>query len=395
VVLLALAAGCAKPPPVAPPEPPVVTVEHPRKQTFDSTKEFTGYLRAVETQEVRAQVTGYLKVVKFEEGGLVKEGDVLYEIDPELYDATLQNAKANLTKSEFDVTTAKANLEQAKGDFDRAEKSKAALSTEEFDKRKNAFTSASAAVDSAKAAVEVARANIRRAEFDRKNCTIRSEVKGTARVSRTLWTKGNFVSAGTTVLCRVTSLDPIYAYFDIDENTSLEYRRKIYDTKELPNPREVKKLRCWVGLRDEPLSAAGRWPHEGVIDYIAPEIVRGTGAREIRGVLANPDGRLSPGDSVRVQVEAGPPREAVTVPEIAVGSQQQQKFVYVIVKDKDGKQVAEFRPVVLGDLREVGGVRHQVIEKGVTPDDWVVVNGLLRVRPGAEVTPKEQTPLGK
>jgi hypothetical protein len=127
-------------------------------------------------------------------------------------------------------------------------------------------------------------------------------------------------------------------------------------------------------MKDEPLDASGRWPHEGVVDYIAPEMNRATNSREIRGVLTNGNGRLSPGDSIRVQVEAGPPKAVITVPEIAVGSQQQQKFVYVVKKSNEGKLIAEFRPVVLGEMREIQGVRYQIIEKGVDVLDLVVVN---------------------
>ena len=386
------AGGCGPgSPPVQPPEPPVVTVEHPVERELDSYTEFTGYLKAVEAVDVRAQVTGYLKTVYFEtpaggvlNGGLVKEGEKLYEIDPEPYDAALKNAEASLAKADADVVNAESTSRRAKADLDRAETIKSALSPEEFDKYKTAADTAAAAVASARAAVEAAKAAIQKARFDRKNCTVRCEVRGVARVSRTNVTPGNLVTAGQTVLCRVTSVDPIHAIFDVDETTSLAYRRRIYDTKELPDPRDPRyRLKCEVGTKDE----VG-YPHKGVVDYIAPEIARGTGTREVRGVFANPQYRLTPGDSVRVRVEAGKPRKAVTVPEVAVGSQQRQKFLYA-VNDMDE---VEFRPVVLGPVREVNGVRLQVIESGVSPADRVVVNGLLRVRPGVKVQPKPAPP---
>ena len=383
-----LAAGCGQgPPPVQPPEPPVVTVAHPVERELDSFAEFTGYLRPVEAVDVRAQVTGYLKRVYFEtptdgvlNGGLVKEGDKLYEIDPEPYEAALKSAEASLAKAEADVITAESNLRKGNADLARAEKTRSALSPEDFDRYKNSADTAAAAVNSTRAAVEAARAEVRKARFDRKNCTIRCEVKGVARVSRTQVTPGNLVRTGDTVLCRVTSVDPIHAYFDVDEMSSLAYRRLIYDTKELPDPRNQKtRLKCEIGLKDE----VG-YPHKGEVDYIDPEIVRGTGTKTVRGLFRNPGYRLTPGDSVRVRVEAGRPRKYITIPEIAVGSQQRQKYVYV-VNDKDE---AEFRPVALGPVREENGARIQVIESGVTPKDRVVVNGLLRVRPGAKVNPK-------
>jgi RND family efflux transporter MFP subunit len=393
-LLILTLSGCGKPPAIAPPEPPVVTVEHPRTQTFDTVREFTGKLRSVEMQEVRAQVTGYLKAIKFTEGGFVNEGDALFEIDPEQYDAALANAKASVVKAEFDVQTAKAQAEQAKAEFDRAERSRGAITGDEFDKRKAAAISSVANLSSVGAFVDVAKSVLRKAEFDKANCTVKSAVKGKARVSRTLLTVGNLVQAGQTVLCKVTSTDPIHAYWDVDENTSLEYRRKVFDTKEIPNPRDVRKLKCWIGMKDEQLDPAGRWPHEGVVDYLDPEMNRATNSREIRGLLPNPGGRLTPGDSVRVQVEAGAPKPVITVPEIAVSSQQQQKFVYVVKKNAEGKSIAEFRPVVLGEVREIQGVRYQIIEKGVDVLDLLVVNGLLRVRPGAEVNAQEQPSLG-
>jgi RND family efflux transporter MFP subunit len=390
------ATGCGGgKPPVAPPEPPLVTFERPVARDLDALAEFTGRLVAVESQEVRAQVTGYLKEIKFEEGGIVQAGQPLYEIDPEPYDAALLNAAATAKKAENDVTTAERQLALAKADYDRAKAAGPAVGREDLDKRKTAVDTGEVAVAAAKAALDAVRATEKKAKFDRANCTVRSEVKGAARVSRTEITKGNLVQAGQTLLCKVTSLDPIFAYWDVDEDTSLMYRRLVFDEKKLPNPRSDKpeeRLKCWIGMKDETRGPDGKWPHEGYVDYVAPEIVRGLGTREIRARLANPgpNYRLGPGDSVRVQVTAGPTEKLITVPEIAVGSQQQQKFVYVIV-EKDGKPVAEFRPVRLGPVREVGGVRLQVITSGVTPADRVVVNGLLRVRPGAEVKPTEQT----
>lgn len=384
-------AGCGQPPPpLQPPEPPTVTVAHPVERTLDSYAEFTGRLAPVETQEVRAQVTGYLKTVYFEtpaggvlNGGTVKEGDKLYEIDPEPYDAALASARAALAKATADVGTADAQQKQAKADLDRATASGAATSKQDKDRFQAAFDTAVATGESAKAAITSAKAQIQKAEFDRKNCTIYSSVKGTARVSRTAVTPGNLVQAGQTLLCTVTSLDPIHAYWDVDEQTSLEYRRKVFDTKELADPRTRARLKCFIAQKDEKT-----WTREGEVDYIAPEINRATATREIRGLFKNPDYRLGGGDSVRVRVESGKPKSYILVPEPAVGSQQRQKFVYVVT-DKDE---VEFRPVVLGPVRETPDGPMQVIESGVTPTDRIIVNGLLRVRPGAKVVPKPAAP---
>ena len=163
------AGGCGPgSPPVQPPEPPVVTVEHPVERELDSYTEFTGYLKAVEAVDVRAQVTGFLedRVLRDAGGrsansGLVKEGEKLYEIDPEPYDAALKNAEASLARADADVVNAESTSRRAKADLDRVEKAKAALSPEEFDKYRTAAETSAAAVTSAKAAVDVARANLR------------------------------------------------------------------------------------------------------------------------------------------------------------------------------------------------------------------------------------------
>ena len=389
-IAAAFAVGCRRPPPaVQPPEPPTVTVEHPVERELESFTEFTGYLKAVEAVEVRAQVTGYLQTVYFEtteegfrHGGLVKEGDKLYEIDPEPYEAALKNAEASVSRAAADVATAESTARRAKADLDRATplRRTGSMSVEEYDRYRATSEGADTSLASAKAAVLEAEAKVRKARFDRRNCTIRSEVKGMARVTRTNVTRGNLIRAGETVLCRVTSLEPIHAIFDIDEATSLAYRRRIFDTKEIPDPRDPRhRLKCELGTKDE----IG-FPHKGAVDYIAPDIARGTGTREVRGVFPNPQYRLSPGDSIRIRVEAGKPRKSITVPEIAIGSQQRQKFLYA-VNDKDE---VEYRPVVLGPVREVNGVRLQIVESGISTSDRIVVNGLLRVRPGVKVQPK-------
>jgi RND family efflux transporter MFP subunit len=395
--VLGLFAGCGGPPPrLEPPKPPVVTVEYPVVRTLDSLGEYTGRLQAIESQVVMADVTGYIKEIKFKEGAIVKEGDPLYVIDPEPFAAALAAADANISKAQSDIDTQQKRLELAQGNFDRAKPlyERNQISRQEFDEAVTALETARTQLGAATATLQAAQAARRTAQFNLDNSTVKSKVTIPGRISRTEVTVGNLVISGQTVLSKITSLDPIHAYWFVDEETSLAYRRKIYDEKSLPDPRGERKLACWVGLRDESKDTLGKWPHLGEVDYIAPEIIRSSGTREIRGVIPNPDFRLSPGDSVRVQVVAGPSQEQLTIPEIAVGSQQQHKFVYVIV-EKDGKSIAEFRPVLLGPVRELQGVRLQVIRSGITEKDKIVVNGLLRVRPGAEVQATiQQSPVG-
>jgi RND family efflux transporter MFP subunit len=369
-----------------PPEPPLVTIEPAVEQELDSYYEFTGYLKAVETQEIRAQVTGYIKKINFKDGDTVKEGDELFEIDPEPYEAALQNAEAGLAKAKADIATSEALLARTSAEYDRGIKlqSTKSLSAEDFDARKAAKDTAAADLLSKRALLLSAEATLRNAQFDRSNCTIRSKVKGAGRISRTLLTKGNLVTSGQTLLCKITSLDPIYAFWDVDEMTTLKYRASV-SAKTLAEP-SANPPKCWIALKNEK-----DYPHIGKIDYVAPEIERGTGMLEIRAVLKNDEYRLSPGDSIRVQVEAGAPQKYITVPEVAVGTQQRQKFVYVVVDDK-GKQTVEFRKITAGPVRQSGNIRLQIVEEGLKPGEKVIVNGLLRVRPGVEVKTKEQAP---
>ncbi len=393
VLLTCLIGGCGgRRPAVAPPSAPVVTVEYPVIRSLASLGEFTGRLEAVESQVIQAQASGYLREIKFKDGAIVQPGDILYEIEDEPYEAALMNTKAIVAKSASEIATIENQLRLATADFERAKAllPNRAISQQEFDEKKTTFDTATTALMAANANLEAAKASQRKAEFDLVNCTIRSGLRSPGRVTRTEITPGNLVVAGQTVLCKIVSLNPIYAYWDVDESTSLAYRRKIFDEKSLPDPRGDSKLSFWVGLRDEKKGADGKWPHAGWVDYIAPEIIRGSGTREIRGVLANDNYRLSPGDSVRVQVTTGPEAAVLTIPEIAIGSQQQQKYVFVVVQ-KEGRSIAEFRPIRLGPVYELGGVRVQVVPEGLREDEPIIVNGLLRVRPGAEVQPQTQT----
>ncbi len=389
LLIPAFVIGCSSPDMKPPPmEPAQVTVEPVVERTLDSFMEFTGYLKPVETQEIRAQVTGYIKEIKFNDGDTVNEGTELFLIDPEPYDAALQSAKGALEKSKADITNTETTLVKTQAEYERGQRlaQSKSLSAEELDVRRASRDAAAADVLSKKANLLTAEADVRKAEFDRKNCVVKSDVKGAGRVSRTLLTKGNLVASGQTMLCKITSVDPIHVYWDVDETTSLRYRKQIYDKKELDDPRKT-PLACWVGLKDE-----DGFPHKGKVDYLAPEIIRGSGSREVRGLLDNADSRLSPGDSVRVKVEFGQPRKYLTIPEIAIGSRQNQKYVYVIVK-KDNQDTVEQRVVTIGNAREIGGARQVSIESGLKVGELVVVNGLLRIREGVPVKYKLQEPV--
>ncbi len=372
--LVALAAGCGAPPPaVQPPDPPVVTVAKPIRAKTQPWLEFVGRTEATDTVNLKADVTGKVTKVMFRgnnpqprptpdgkgtdtvtltEGGLVTEGDLLFTLDPVPYQTALDQATAQRDGSTDRLRIAEADFKRwSAGGGSAVEVNKA---KEARDTAKNQTAEYQAKVDAAADLL--------------KKCRVVAPVSG--RISRALVTEGNTVTANVTDLTRIIAIDPIYAVWDVDENTSLYYRRMI-DDKVIPNPRDT-PLKCRIKLKNE--TAFSR---EGHIDYIDPEINRGSAARPIRGTFENPNGYMTPGDSVRVQVEAGPSREVILIPPGAVGSQQSQKFVYVV--QPDGTALP--RNVELGELTD--GL--QVVTKGLTEADTVVVNGLLRVRPGDPV----------
>lgn len=366
VLCVGCLAGCGAPPAaVQPPEPPVVTVARVTERDFPPYVEFTGRTEAIKLVDVVPEVSGILIRINFEEGKLVKQGDVLYEIDSVPYKAVLDRTKA-------DAASAKAGLALAESELTQMKAAGTAVSKNELDK-------AVAKRDSSAAALQAAEADIEKANFNYVKTKILSPIAG--RIARTVLTEGNLVSANVTKLTRIVSVHPVYVLFDVDEMTSLRYRDMIYKTKTIPDPRENLskfQIRCWVKLNNE-----SEFKREGVVDYVDPEVDRASATRQARAVIPNEDSYMTPGEPVRVRVEAGPSKPAVMIPEIAVGSQQRQKFVYVV----NEKNEAEFRPVELGEARN--GL--QVVTKGLSPNERIVVNGLLRVRPGVVVKPVEQS----
>jgi len=363
-VVLSVTVGCQpsapqEPPP--PPELPTVMVANPVLVEVQPYSEYIGHTAAVNAIDVMPEVTGILVKINFDEGKKVKARDVLYEIDPVPYQATLDKAKA-------DYSNAKAMFDKAENDVARV--SNASASGLERDK-------AAADRNVAKAQMDAAGAEIKQAEFNLSKTKVIALVDG--GINRTEKTAGNLVVANVTKLTRIVSIDPIYAYWDVDETSSLRYRDMIYKTKTIGDPRsEATPLKCWMRLKNE-----NAWVREGKVDYIAREVTRLTASREVRGVFDNKNEYLTPGDSCRVRVEAGPKVKALVVPEVAIGSQQADKIVMVIAPgEKSGDPVRVLpRVVKLGEARE--GL--QVIESGLTEKDLVVVNGQMRVRPGMGV----------
>lgn len=350
--------GCtrAPPPPAAQPEVTVAKVISRRIKDWD---EYTGRFQAIDTVEVRPRVSGYIDQVLFHEGQFVKKDELLVIIDPRPYQADYDRAKAGLE-------LARSQRELASIEAARVQKLKdsGAVSREELDERLSALNQQQASVGAAKAALDSAALQL---SFTK----VRAPVDG--RASRAEVTRGNLVTGGNnggTLLTTVVSVDPIYVYFEGDENAYLHYS-ELARAGERPSSRDVRNP-VRVGLANET-----GFPHEGYMDFVDNQLDVHTGTIRARAVLNNKDGQFTPGMFARVQLLGSGEYEAIMVEDRAVGTDQSQSFVLVVGPDNR----VEYRPVQLG--RVVDGLR--IIRKGLRKDDTIVVSGLQRVRPGVQV----------
>jgi RND family efflux transporter MFP subunit len=354
------AAGCARAPAQAPPLPPSrVTVSYPLEQNVTDFVEFTGQTAAVKSVEVRARVWGYLQSVNFTEGAVVKEGDLLFQIDPRPYKALVDQAKGKIAQDQ-------AQLKHNAATYRRYEKlrKQGAATDEDIDR-------SLADRDGIIATLQSDQADLEAKQLDLNYTTIRSPITG--RVSRYEVTEGNVVQSGQnggTLLTTIVSIDPMYVYFDIDERTLLQVRRLV-QRRELKDVQES-AFPIVVGLADE-----DNFPHAGVVNFLDNRVDPGTGTLRIRGVFDNHEGFLSPGLFVRCHLPLGDPHRSILVAEQAMSSDQGQKFVYVVNKSNE----VSYRPVQAGRLYD--GLR--VIESGLSKGEKVIVTGLQRVRPGSKV----------
>ena len=352
---VALLAGCHHAPPPPPPPPPVITVAKPVARKVIEHNEYTGRMAAIENVSVRPRVSGYITQIPFKEGSIVRKDDLLFVIDPRPYQAALEQAQGQ-------VEQAQAQKELNDRNFTRAEKLNATnvSSREEFDTAASARNQSDAAVATAQAAFDAARLNL---EFTQ----VKSPIDG--RASRYDVTIGNLVANDSTVLTNIVSVDPIYAYADVDERTVLNYQKLEAEGK-VKDAREV-AVQVAVALAGEQ-----GFPHRGTIDFVDNQINAATGTLAIRGKFPNADGNLLPGMFVRMQIPTSGEENGLLITDRAVGSDQGQKFVYVLDGDR-----AERRPVTLGPV--IDGLR--LVRQGLKPDDQVVIDGLMKIRPDSPV----------
>ena len=368
-VVLAIAmicfAGCWKSAPVMIEPPPEVTVGNPVVREVTDYFEFPGQTAAVGEVEVRARVTGYIIKVNFEDGQEVKKGDLLFEIDPRPYQAVLDRAQGESTRL-------KAVLEKAQADLARSNRLRpsGAISEDEYEQHVSQLAIAKASIQTADAVVRDAELNL---EFTK----VVSPIDG--RVSRARITEGNLVQPGTAesmVLTTVVTVDPIYAYFNIDEPALLKYVDRKWQSGEAAHPSRIKDQNIPVEIA---LAKEDGFPHKGILDFIDNKVDSKTGTIRARGNFDNSKQYLTPGLFVRVRIPFGKPHQSLLVSERAIGTDQRQKYLLTVNKEN----VVEYHRVKVGSLHD--GMR--VIESGIGPDDRVIVNGLLRARPGMPVNP--------
>jgi RND family efflux transporter MFP subunit len=345
--------------PPTPPQPlQAVTVAPVPEREIADWDEFTGRLQAVDQVEIRPRVSGYIQQVTFTEGREVQKGEVLFQIDPRPYQAELARAEAELER-------AKSAASLAASDVQRADKlvQAQAISREEYDSRTSAEAQGGASVKAAAAAVETARLNL---EWTR----VRSPING--RVSNALVTPGNLVQASpATLLTTVVSLDPMYVYFDSDEQTYLRYAAR---ARNAGSNWRTARLPVYLGLANET-----GYPHEGRLDFVDNQVDPNTGTIRTRAVFSNASRALTPGLFARVKLVGTHKQKALLVRDAAIGTDQDRKFVLVV----GAGDTLVYRPVVPGRLAD--GLR--IVDSGLQPGERVVVNGLMRVRPGMKVAP--------
>lgn len=361
-LLAGLTATGSAPAEAATPHPPTVIVARPEIRNIVEWDEFTGRFEAVQRVAVRARVSGYLESVHFREGQVVHKGDLLFVIDPRPYEAAVERAQAALEK-------AKSQLRLATLDLHRGERllRQHAISQQEVDTRRATRQEATASVAGAEADLRTARLNL---GYTR----ITSPVTG--RISNRRVDVGNLIAAGADgkVLTTIVSTNPMYFVFDVSEADYLKYER----LRGRGGLTADGGLPVQLRLQDET-----GWDHKGHIDFVDNSLDRSTGTLRMRAVFNNPNGLLRPGIFGRLRLPASKSKNALLIPDAAVMADQAAKMVLTVSADG----TVEPHHVKLGPL--YGGMR--VVRSGLTPDQEVVVKGLLRARPGSKVTPQLQT----
>ena len=369
LALAALVVGCGDNTPQkqggAPP-PPQVTVAKPTQRTVSDYDEYVGRFAAVDSVEVRARVSGYLDSVDFKDGQMVKQGDLLFTIDKRPFQTALDQSRANRQLAQSNLTFTESDLKRAQQLV--TEKT---ITEQVFEQRSQAYRNAQASVAAASAAV-------RQAELDMQFTELRAPIDG--RIGDRRVSPGNLVTGGTsgntTLLATIVSQDPIHFEFTFDEASYLRYERMAKQGADVAS--RGPGVNVSLKLIDEK-----NFSHEGRMDFVDNAIDRSTGTIRGRALFKNPNAVFTPGMFARVRVPASPPYRALLVPDTALGTEQAKRYLLVVGADN----MVTMKYVTVGDLVD-GDLR--VIKEGLSADDRVIVDGLMRARAGIKVTPQEQ-----
>lgn len=346
-----------------PPPPAEVTVAHPIERELTTYDEFSGHTVPVAVVEIRARVRGTLQSFHFQPGTEVHQGDLLFVIEPDVYEARVRQYEAELARAMAQLQAAEEQLSIAQAMFQRNAGSKTDL-VQKTQSR-----------DEAKAAVDQARANLAAAKIDLAYTHIYAPISG--RIDRNFVDVGNLVGAAdATLLASIVNYDPIYGYFDVSERDLLRFP-ELLGRSENSSDQGWERPHAYLGLVTE-----NGFPHEGTIDYTSNRVDPSTGTIEVRALFPNPDHLLLPGLFVRIRIPASHGRK-ILVPDDAVGTDQGGHYVLVV----DANNVVQQRRVRTGS--EDDSLR--IIEDGLTPGDWVIITGLQRARPGGVVKPIQAT----
>ncbi|HSH73451.1 MAG TPA: efflux RND transporter periplasmic adaptor subunit [Methylophilaceae bacterium] len=344
-------------PPVVTAAPVPVTVAAVIEKKVTEWDDFSGRVEAIERVQIRPRVSGTIDVIHFQEGQMVKKGDLLFTIDPRPYQAELARAEAALASTQAAVELSRTELERT-----RRLTEERAVAQRELDQRNSAYLDTTANVKAAQAAVMLARLNLQ-------YTAITAPVSG--RVSRAEITVGNLVGAGVNApaLTTLVSVSPVYVNFEVDEPTYIRYA-----ANGAAGNSGVAHTPISIGLATEE-----GYPHQGRIKSFDNQIDSASGTIRVRAIFDNADGLLTPGMYARVRTGGSAEQLAILINDKAVGTDQNKKYVMVVGADNK----VTYRDVQLGPM--VDGLR--VVRTGLKPGELIVVNGLQRVRPNDTVAP--------